>query len=222
MKKIYIICILSALISLSAQAQKTTFGVMAGVNFANIYSDDPSYSASMRVGFHIGGGVNFGINDNFSINADLLYTSRGAKQKYSSTEVNNSTTITDAYEETVSISYIEVPVLARYKLESGLYFNGGLSLAFLAGYKDESTITHTVVNSNNTNVSIETSTTTDHTGIRSTDLGLKFGLGYEASSGLDLALNYTLGLSNINDIAGYPYKYHHGVIGITVGYWFGK
>jgi hypothetical protein len=221
MKRVSYIFALLTFISLSVKAQ-TTFRVEAGVNFAKISSDEPDYTASMRTGLHVGAGVRFAVNDNFSVTADLLYTMRGAKQKYSVVEENNFTTVTDAYEETITISYIELPLQARYKFESGLYFNGGLSLAFLTGYKDEYTVTHTVVNSNNTNVSSESGSTTEKTGIRGTDLALRLGLGYEFEGGLDIGAHYTLGLSNINDISGYPYTYHHRVIGITVSYWFGK
>jgi hypothetical protein len=174
-----------------AQAQQALFGVKAGVNFANISSDVPDYSSDMRTGLHIGGGVNFVISDNFSITADLLYTMKGAKQETEYIQINNSVTITGTVEEKISLSYIEVPVLARYKLESGIYFNGGFYFGFLASYKDEYTVTQTVNNGNNINTSSESGSTTDHSDISSADAGLKFGLGYEFESGLDVGLNYS-------------------------------
>jgi hypothetical protein len=210
------------LFSHAVLAQETHFGVKAGINFSTITSDEPDYNVKMRVGFHLGGGVNLGITDNFSVNVDLLYTRKGAKQSYEYTQVNNSVTITGTSESKVTLSYIELPVLARYKLESGLYFNGGLYFAFLAAYKEEFTQTQTVNNGNNINTETESGSSTDDTGIRGSDIGLKLGLGYEHEGGLDFGLNYNYGLSNIIDISNFPYKYHHGVIGITVGYWFGK
>jgi hypothetical protein len=210
------------LITLHLSAQETHFGAKAGVNFSSISSNEPDYSVSMRAGLHIGGGVNLGISDNFSLNVDLLYTQKGAKQETEYTEINNSVTITRSQESKVRLSYIELPVLARYKLESGIYFNGGVYFAFLAGYKDEYTIIQTVNNGNNINTSTESGSSTDDAGIRGTDIGLKLGLGYEFESGLDIGLNYGYGISNIIDIDGWPYNYHNGVISLTVGYWFGK
>jgi opacity protein-like surface antigen len=208
-------------LSFTAHAQETKFGIKAGVNFSNISSDLPDYSSDMKLGFHIGGGVSLGLTDNFAITADLLYDMKGAQQKITESYTAGSASVKRTSKEKLTISYIEIPVLARYNLESGLYFNAGPYIGFLAGFKDEEDVTQSSTeNGVTTNTSSSTSST-DHTGWSSSDFGLKFGLGYKMESGLDLGLNYSLGLSNLIDVEGNPYKAHNNVISITIGYWFG-
>jgi opacity protein-like surface antigen len=220
----FLFVLLTAMVcTFAARAQETHFGVMAGVHGSNFTSDIPDFKSDMKIGFHIGGGVDLGLSDNFSINADLLYSIMGAKQT-TTTEISLlGTTTKSVSDETVTVSYLQIPILARYKLESGLYFNAGPYIGIRMGYKDDADVTTTTTTGGSSTSSSSSSSTTDDTGLTSTDLGLKLGLGYKMESGLDFGLNYGLGFGNLldKDYGGDTYYIHNSTIGLTIGYWFG-
>jgi hypothetical protein len=207
----------------NSRAQVVNFGIKAGLNLANITSNYPGYSSDTRVGFHAGGGVNIGVTGNFSVDIDLLYSQKGAKQHVEEFQTFSGGSYSLTGEETITLSYVEIPILARVATVSGLYFNGGPYLGFLAGFKDEATATLTTTAAGQSPVTVtESQSTTDDSGWSSADFGLKVGLGFKFIGGLDFAANYTIGLSNlIDDSSNTAYSAHNSVIGITAGYWFG-
>jgi hypothetical protein len=217
------VCAMMLLIN-NANAQETKFGIKAGVHGANFSSDIPDFESDMKIGFHIGGSVLLGLSDNFGINADVLYSIKGAKQTVEQTETVGSVSVTLKGDETVSISYLEIPILARYTLESGLYFNAGPYLGLRMGYKSEYDYTMTTtINGVSTSTS-ESGSSTEDEGITSSDFGLKVGLGYKLESGLDFGLNYGMGFGNVldSDAGGDDYYIRNSTIGLTIGYWFGE
>jgi len=75
----------------SAQAQKTKFGVKAGVDFASIKVKVAGVSGtSSETGFFLGGFASLGISDKFAVQPELLYVA-----------------ISDS-------NFFSVPVLAKY------------------------------------------------------------------------------------------------------------
>ena len=106
----------------------------------------------------------------------------------------------------IKINYIEIPVWLRYQLESGLNFNAGAYAGIL------------------TSAEIDDDSAKDN--FTSTDLGLGFGLGYQLSGGLGLALNYSIGLTDIGDdyeVFGIPVTYEAktSCIKLSASYTFG-
>ena len=87
-----------------------TFGVRAGVNFASTNMD---YATSSRMGFHIGGIVDWNIVKSFSIETGVSYISKGFKSNF-----GKGTT-----------GYIQAPLLVSYRIETPtgvkFYFNVG-------------------------------------------------------------------------------------------------
>ena len=207
-----------------ANAEGTQFGIKAGVNLANINSNIPDYSSDMRVGFHVGAGVSIKASNNFAVTIDLLYTQKGAKQTLVGAQtIPGAGSYTYKGEETITLSYIEFPILARVTTESGLYFTGGPYVGFLAGFRDEATVTvTTTVSGQSPTTTTESGSTTDDSGWSATDFGLKIGLGCKLAGGLDLSGNYSFGFINLIDVpSNSTYSAHNGVIGFTLGYWFG-
>ena len=79
MKKLCLAVI--AVLSLTySQAQEVQFGAKAGVNFANLTGDDVDNS-DMRTSFHLGVVAEIKINEKFSVQPELLYSSKGASSK---------------------------------------------------------------------------------------------------------------------------------------------
>jgi hypothetical protein len=221
-KSLYYLLVCVCAFAFTTNAQETKFGLKAGVNLANISSDVPDYESDMMIGFYGGGSVLLGLSDNFGINADVLYSIKGAKQKTEETMTLGSITTKYEFENTVTLSYIEIPILARYTLESGLYFNAGPYIGLRAGFKVESDATVSITTNGVTTTTSESESSTDDEGWSSSDFGIKVGLGYALESGLDFSANYGLGLSNLIDVDDYDYYYKNGVISIGIGYWFGS
>src|SRR3954463_12046361 len=115
MKKIFISgAVLLAMIvgtasKVSAQEQQTTtestlspkFGIKGGLNLTNMYVQDVS-DENMKVGWNAGFFAKLPVTRGFSIQPELLYTNKGAKETY-----NNF--IEGKGEYRFNLNYIELP-----------------------------------------------------------------------------------------------------------------
>jgi len=128
--KLYRVSTLAALtllaVSATASAQSTIkVGALAGVSLSNFTGTDDSVSASGKTGFAGGLYVGFPMGKSFVIEPEVLYVNKGAK--------NNTASPT----QTLSLNYIEIPVLARYnfKPEGGAFLLLGPSVGFSTNCK---------------------------------------------------------------------------------------
>ena len=156
MKKVLFAAI-AVMASGASNAQDMKFGVKAGLNNTNFTGDADSDS---QTSFYIGGLVDFTMSDKFHVQPELMYSSEGADE--------------------AAISYLRLPVMAKYYVMDGLSLQAGPELAFKIG-ADE---------------------TVDE-GTKSLDFGLGFGAGYELKSGLFFDARYNYGLANISDVDGF-------------------
>lgn len=123
---------LTAGTSLFAQEQQTSaenslspkFGIKAGVNLTNMYVKDVS-DENMKVGFNAGFFAKLPITQGFSIQPELLYTSKGAKETY-----NNF--IEGEGEYRFNLNYIELPVLAVFNVAKNFNLHVGPYVSYLA------------------------------------------------------------------------------------------
>ncbi|MBQ4819090.1 porin family protein [Aquimarina sp. MMG016] len=126
MKRLLMIAI--ALITFTATTNAQTFklGIKGGVNFANLEGNlDRVANIDSRTGFHIGGLLELGFGDNFSIQPEVLYSSQGA----------------DVREFDTDIDYLNVPVLAKFKFLKILSFEVGPQFGFAIQEGDENPLT---------------------------------------------------------------------------------
>jgi hypothetical protein len=115
-----------------AQEQQTTsentlspkFGIKGGVNLTNMYVQDVS-DENMKVGFNAGFFAKLPVTKGFSIQPELLYTSKGAKEEY-----NNF--IEGRGEYRFNLNYIELPVLAVFNVAKNFNVHVGPYVAYLA------------------------------------------------------------------------------------------
>lgn len=103
-----------------SNAQEVSFGLKAGVNLATFTGDDSAEAKGMT-GYHLGGVVNFGITDRFSVQPELLYSAQG----------------TDSDLGDFRLDYINVPVLAKFMVVDGLSIEAGPQIGFLTSSKLE-------------------------------------------------------------------------------------
>lgn len=152
--QLIITVIMLATISITpAYAGKTTFGVKAGLNVSNV-SGTPEYwneATEGKAGFTGGAFLNYALNDNFSLQPELLFTQKGF-----SSNLLDGIIVVDL---TVSLDYFELPVLAKYAFSADKKFRptlfAGPSFAYcsastltfsswiLSGDIDFSSVTHT-------------------------------------------------------------------------------
>jgi hypothetical protein len=116
MRKTLVIILFTVVVSATAQAQSFSLGPKAGINISNYTGGD--IKSKSRVGYHIGGLLNFGIGSVVSFQPEVLLSTQGAKIE------NNG------FRQEFKISYITVPVLLKFKGRSGLFFELGPQFGF--------------------------------------------------------------------------------------------
>jgi hypothetical protein len=117
--------ILSALvIPISLIAQDNRTGIKGGLNVSNLYIDDVS-DESLRPGFHIGVFTQLPISETFVIQPEVLYSTKGARATY-------DTDVIDLEGEySFNLNYVDVPVLATFKLGESANIQVGPYVSYL-------------------------------------------------------------------------------------------
>ncbi|SHF94227.1 porin family protein [Chryseobacterium sp. OV279] len=204
MKKI----ILGLSISLSALAfaqEKTeaqskspiTFGVKGGMNISTIsevYDNGWMYSdQKAKIGFNAGVFANIPISEKFSLQPEILYSGLGAKIETSRMFDPGPMTKLEG-KETLSLSYLSVPVMFQYNIIPDLYVEAGPEFGFLLGGRSKGEWTDTTDN---------IKTTTSYSDKLSNGLfnkfnfGIGIGAGYYFTQNLAVTARFTAGITDI-------------------------
>jgi hypothetical protein len=180
-----------AVLTLTATKAQIEFGAKAGLNLAN-YSGSLATGAKIKVGFNVGGLVCIPVTKMIIVQPEIVYSSEGAKASNGGSDYSEN------------LSYINVPILVKYKSDIGIFGEIGPQIGFLLSAKDKVSGTSTDVKQyfNSTNISIV------------------FGAGYLSSMNIGADIRYNLGVANIAKDAGSD-KLRTGVIQIGVFYLFG-
>lgn len=121
MKKLIYLLVAFAGIA-TVQAQGINFGIKAGTNFSDFTGDVDTESITS---FHAGAVLELNLVPTFSIQAEGLFSSQGAKIKDVSEDIN--------------LDYISVPLMAKYYiLPKKLSFMAGPQFSFLVDEAEES------------------------------------------------------------------------------------
>ena len=188
-------------------AQNIKYGSKIGVNIANI-TGDATDNLNTKILLHAGAVAEIMISDEFSFQAELLYSAQGAKSDYSETLDE----VTFRY-TSVKLEYINVPLLAKFYVTEGFSLEAGPLVGFLITADREFEKTD--------NGETETGEKDILDEIKGIDFGIDFGLAYKLDSGIFLAARYNLGLSNISDVEGADdFKNQNRVIQLSAGYFF--
>ncbi|WP_337968724.1 porin family protein [uncultured Flavobacterium sp.] len=183
MKKMLLLAVLTVLGFTNVNAQKIHFGAKGGLNFANI-SGDNTKGIDVVTSFNFGILSEIPISDKFSFQPELMYSGQG----YSFND------------NTVALSYLNVPLMGKYYLTKGFSVEAGPQIGFLLAAKNEK-------------VNVKESFNT-------VDFGVNFGLGYKLENGLNFGVRYNLGLTDINNVDNSSVKNKNGVFQVSVGYFF--
>ena len=192
----------------SVNSQNTRFGFKAGPNSNVFYlksegtgGSDSRYSLT-KPGFHVGGVVDLGISENFSIQPQLLFNMKGGKITLSGTETD------------FTFYTIDLPINLLYR-HAGFFAGGGPNISYGVSAKGKAT--------GGTEEDLYESTTLGGKFNRF-EFGVNGTMGYQFESGFTLATNYTPGLSDIfkeNSGTTGTIKSHNSAWSFSIGYVFG-
>lgn len=142
MKSFLLACITSIALlpgtaSKTASAQNTSspsFGVKGGLNYSSLNFSFTAWDKP-KTGYHLGAFVNLPLSDRFSIQPELLYSTKGTRVPYR---------ITDWLDGQVALDlrYLDLPVMGQVKLGRFAHIEAGpyASLLLDANLKHGSTI----------------------------------------------------------------------------------
>lgn len=174
--------------SVSAQQQQTSaenglrtkFGLKAGLNLANLYSDnvkDENFKAGLNAGLF----AKLPVARGFSIQPELLYSNKGARQTYDIGPFEG--------EYRFNLHYIELPVLAVINVAKNFNIHAGPYVSYLAGANitrlDEDNDVNDITNLEADN-------------FNRIDYGLAGGIGLDFQN-LTVGARYNYGLNEIGE-----------------------
>lgn len=166
MKKIFFAALFFCAGAVSAQS---SMGVKGGVNLANVYGNDVE-GANILAAFSGGVFEHFNFAGLLAVQPELIYDGEGAKGDGA----------------TLSLGYIDIPVMVQLKTPVGFYAEAGPQIGVLVSAKAKA-------DGESDNVSGD---------FKRTNLSACFGVGFGFIGGLKLGARYNLGLTNIFKTAG--------------------
>ena len=219
MKQIKIILLLTAIaFSFSTMAQ-FTYGPRLGVNFATLGGDDEDGDYKTKIGLNLGAMGNYGINDMFSIQAELLYSAKGAKSEYKDEDG-------DTESMPLSLGYIDIPIMLKATFGNDIKFFGlaGPTIGILmsAKFDGESEYTSYDFDPNNPMSPPVEKKVKYKDSFNGTDIGFVIGGGAVVPIGdmpLIIDIRYNSSLGTIADDDDWDIK--NSVISINFGMLFG-
>lgn len=142
-------------------------GITAGGNYSNF--TNANFTTDPLPGFHAGLSVSYKITDNFLVSEEFLYSLQGAKVK------------TGPFGgEDIKLSYASVPILFKYRTNSGFYVEAGPQASF--------------------KVKEDIGGITDAKFAKKIDFGVAGGLGYQSKMGLGIGARYVNGLQKVQEV----------------------
>lgn len=122
MKKILLLAVVTVLGFANVNAQKIKFGAKGGLNFASV-SGDNTEGIDVVTAFNFGLVSEIPLSEKFSFQPELMYSGQG----YSFND------------NTIALSYLNVPLMGKYYVTKGLSLEAGPQIGFLLAAKNEKT-----------------------------------------------------------------------------------
>ena len=212
MKKIMMIAALMvATLSASAQNEVGQFTLkpMVGMNIASMTKAENS---KVRVGLAAGVEGEYGVAENFSVSAGLLYSMQGVKENGSLTaSVPAIGTVHYNGDRKLKLDFLNIPILANYYIVKGLAVKAGVQPGFCVSKKQ--TLNGVgAVNGQSYNIDVDEKI---ENGVKTFQLAIPVGLSYEYESFV-LDARYNIGVTKA--LEGSDSR--HNVFSVTLGYKF--
>ena len=184
-----------------------TFGARVGANASKQYSMDDFADRDFRLGYQVGVTADINVVRSFSINTGVILMQKGWKWDYE--DKRGKKEVTD------NATYLEIPVLASYRinLSDQAQFQLNLGPYFAFGIWGDQEVKNSFPNGDNYKISsfakIE--------GGKKFDCGVSIGAGFSFTK-FFVGLNYERGLVNVS--RDNDKKFQNGSIALSLGYNF--
>ena len=167
-----------------AQAQYARAGIKGGLNLSNLYVSE-AHDDQARIGWHAGFYGQLFASEAFAIQPEVNFSTKGTG--VTRIDANSAT-----YDSKFNLSYIDIPVLAVFKLGEVAEIHAGAYWAYLLGAE---------IKNNDRNPDNEF-TTIARDNFDDWDYGLVGGIGFNLGEGAQLGVRYNYGLNEIAESAG--------------------
>ena len=222
MKKLTTLIIAVFIISMASESFAQRFAVIGGMNLSNmlVKDDDETYSKDFKLkpGFHVGITVQIPKSGLVSFETGLIFSQKGFLSKEENTYQGEQYT----YKSTITLYYLDIPLLVKFSFEVGdviIFAEAGpyLGIGLTGNMKTKYTYPG---GEDKESDKIEWGSDEDDF-FKRLDYGLTFGAGVVLFKALQFGLYYDLGLANISTYSDDGTKIKNRVIKISVGYRFG-
>jgi hypothetical protein len=190
-KSVQLLLVSFFLISQYSFAQiKLDLGLKGGINLASLDNVSSSFKTtySNRTGYHYGVYAKIKILK-FAIQPEVIFSRQGQNFYFPNSTQKLSS----------SFDYINIPVILKLYVASGLNLQVGPQFGFLSSAKGD--LVNIVNGSIPPNPTITTASDLSAF-VNSSDISLVLGAGWDLPIGLNFSARYNLGLSDINEKSG--------------------
>jgi hypothetical protein len=178
--KIILLGLLSGSLFLPIQTNaQAEFGVKGGLNLSNLYVDEVD-DEDVRIGYHAGVFVNAPVVSFFSIQPELIFSTKGSTVKYDMTFFSG--------EYTFALNYIDLPVLGVFHLSEAFNIHVGPYAGYLVSAR--------AINRSDNGFDFDDEISRSN--FKDFDYGLAGGLGFR-SDWFHAGLRYNYGLREIGE-----------------------
>ncbi|MBB2145134.1 outer membrane beta-barrel protein [Pedobacter sp. LMG 31464] len=221
MKKLLIL-ITIIIASNSLMAQKTKFGVKAGLNFPSLqprtsFSPGSEYKISAKL--LLGVFTTTPVGKATTLQTGLNFSVKGNKSVEQHNSISFGYPVPYTTDRNINLAYLEIPVNLLYNKDvkiGTVHVGGGLYGAYAIGGRIRSIDKRNIYIKRGSAESIEFGD--QPTELKSGDYGLNALAGFRLKNGIGIDLNYGFGLANISN--NDAFKSHNRVAGFALNYLF--
>lgn len=221
-KKLLLMAVAIMCLSASLQAQPFepgTFSIMPriGLNLSRVTNMPPlpvvngfTMKRTLYPGVQVGADVEYQASERFSLQGGVGYSLQGCKWK------DYRAGLIEITDTKISLSYINVPLLANFYIVEGLAVKAGIQAGFLLDARNKAVAR---IRESVGSPWLEASSSESFTGeCNKVDWSIPIGVSYEFDNHLVLDLRYTLGLNRINKESDPDGDIRNRIVTLTVGY----
>jgi hypothetical protein len=172
-----------------AAAAQAQIGIRAGIGSSNFSNGESQRAFTSTTGVHLGAYYGIKATDKLTVEPGLFYSGKGYK----------TVPLGATQEIKESLGYLDIPVLARYAINSSFNVFAGPQAGFLLSR------TRTTGSVKDTNAE----------SLGGYEIGAVIGAGYQVASGVNLQVSYDFGLVPFNY---YEFEVNNTVFKLSVGY----
>ena len=169
-------------------------GIKGGLNFATVNTSSLNAAYNSHTGFHAGAFALFKFTK-IGIQPELVYSQQGSTVKINTQNFNSN------------FNYLNIPILLKLYLVGGLNLQAGPQFGFLMSANGP----------NGVDVSGNVTTGDIKNQLKSSDISVAMGAGWDLPFGLNIDARYNLGTSDINNNAS-AQAAKNQVFQLSVGY----